>query len=212
VAQSSTFAGEIASDIAEVNRIAGAIADSSTQVSVNAGDLTRLAADLKIMIGEFKVEWSADAADAISADNAGLIKWDDSIRVGIDTIDRQHHRLVDMVNGLYNAMRKRAAKTVVGPILEELARYTVEHFQTEEKLMEAAGYAELERHRQAHERLVEKVLDFKGRFDKGSATLTLDLMSFLSDWLVNHIKGVDRKYVADIKRLQSASVHPMQAA
>jgi methyl-accepting chemotaxis protein len=56
VTRTSAFAGEIASDIAEVSRIAGTIADSSAQVSTNAGDLTLLAKDLIVVIGEFKVE------------------------------------------------------------------------------------------------------------------------------------------------------------
>ena len=42
-------------DIAEVNRIAGILANNSSTVNTNAGDLTRLAEELKVMIGEFKV-------------------------------------------------------------------------------------------------------------------------------------------------------------
>ena len=32
------------------------------------------------------------------------------------------------------------------------------------------------------------------RFQAGSAMLTLTVMSFLKEWLVNHIKGGDQKY------------------
>lgn len=55
VAQSSTFSMEIAADIAEVNRIAETIADNSQSVNTNAGDLSKLAAELKVLMGEFKV-------------------------------------------------------------------------------------------------------------------------------------------------------------
>jgi hemerythrin-like metal-binding protein len=200
VAHSSRFSHEIASDIAEVNRIAGMIAENSGRVSTNAGDLTRLAEDLKKMIGEFKVDRSADSDAAVSTDDdTELITWDDSIQFGIDAIDGQHRRLVDLINQLHRAMRKRAGKIVIGPILDALAEYTARHFKAEEQLMAKSGYAELEGHKRLHEKLVGQVLDFKNQFESGSATVTLDLMTFLSGWLVNHIKGVDRKYLPALK-------------
>ena len=96
-------------------------------------------------------------------------------------------------------MRNRAGKTVLGATLAELARYTVEHFQFEEQQMAAAGYPQLENHKRLHEKLVAQVVDFQRQFEAGSVTVTLDLMNFLSDWLVNHIKGVDRQYVPLLK-------------
>ena len=199
VAQSSAFSREIASDIAEVNRIAGILADNSSTVNTNAGDLTRLAEDLKVMIGEFQVKRSDNAGAEISADISDLIVWDDSIQFGIDTIDRQHHRLVDLINNLHGAMRRRSGKTVMGPILEALAEYTVRHFEEEEQLMAKADFTELAGHKRLHEKLVGQVMEFKNQFESGSTTVTMDLMNFLSDWLVNHIKGVDRKYLPALK-------------
>ena len=196
VAQSSAFSGEIAAEIGEVNKIAGTITASSAKVSVNASDLTRLAADLKAMIGEFKVEQRTVAAGAILAEDApDLITWDESIQFGIGVIDDQHHHLVNLVNKLHRAMRSRAGRTVLGSTLTELAQYTVEHFQTEEKLMTAARYQHLDAHKREHEKLVAEVVAFQRQFESGSVTITLDLMNFLSDWLINHIKGVDRRYV-----------------
>ena len=50
-----------------------------------------------------------------------------------------------------------------------------------------------------HEELVTTVLAFNQPFETGSATVPLDLMNFLGDWLVNPIKGIDRNYVPTIK-------------
>jgi hemerythrin-like metal-binding protein len=198
ITRSSIFSLEIAEDIAEVNQIAGTLAENSGQVRINSGDLTSLAEELKVMIGEFKVERSVDSDVAVTTDQSDLIAWNDSIAFGIDAIDRQHHRLVDLVNKLHGAMRKRAGKTVISPILEELTQYTVQHFKEEEQLMEKGGYAQLDDHKHLHEKLVAQVMDFKNQFELGRATVSMDLMRFLSDWLVNHIKGVDRKYLPAI--------------
>ncbi|MBM9614362.1 bacteriohemerythrin [Desulfobulbus rhabdoformis] len=200
VATSSTFSGEIASDITEVNTIARTIADSSHKVSVNASDLTRLASDLKVMIGEFKVDRTQAKGPAQTDDAPDLITWDSSISFGIDAIDQQHHHLVDLVNKLHHAMRVRAGKSVLGATLAELAQYTVEHFKDEERMMEEAGYPKLDAHKREHEKLVAQVVDFQKQFESGSVTITLDLMNFLSDWLINHIKRVDRGYVSCLKK------------
>ncbi len=200
VSQSSTFAAEIASDIGEVNRIADTISESSSQVSGNAKDLSKLAADLQVMIGEFKVDRSSSPATEFqSGENVELIAWNDSIKVNISEIDRQHHRLVDLINKLHNAMRNRVGKTVLQQILKELLDYTRQHFADEEKMMSAAGYDKLTEHQKLHKKLVSQVQDFKQQFESGSATVSLELMTFLSDWLVNHIKGIDRQYVPSVK-------------
>jgi hypothetical protein len=57
-----------------------------------------LAADLKEMIGEFKVAQSDRAAHSKSTDSANLIVWDSSFQFGIDVIDKQHQMIVDILN------------------------------------------------------------------------------------------------------------------
>lgn len=200
VAQSSNFSNEIASDVSEVNKIAGTIVNSSGKVNFNAGELSRLAGDLKVMIGEFKVDQTETSTCLQDASfKSDLISWDSSVEFGIPAVDQQHRKLVDLVNKLHHAMQNRHGKSVLGQILNELADYTVKHFQSEEKMMADAGYPQLEEHKNIHKKLVQQVVDFQHEFEQGTATVTLDLMRFLSDWLVNHIKGDDRKYVPALK-------------
>ena len=202
VAQSSSSAASIASDITEVNRITSDIKDSSSNVSSNATDLSKLAADLRVMIGEFKVDRSSEATSQLSSstgDTMELIRWDDSVKIGIDTIDRQHQKLVMLINKLHSAMRNRAAQTVMSQIFKELVDYTVEHFANEERMLEEAGYEKLSEHKKIHIKMVAQVQEYRDQFESGSATVTMDLMNFLSDWLIHHIKGIDRQYVSTVK-------------
>lgn len=55
VSQSSAVAGEIATDINEANQGANEITNSSAQVNLNAEELSKLAEQLKGMVGRFKV-------------------------------------------------------------------------------------------------------------------------------------------------------------
>jgi methyl-accepting chemotaxis protein/hemerythrin len=123
-----------------------------------------------------------------------LMTWDESLSVSIDEIDDQHKVLVDMINGLHEAMRSRKGEKVLAGLVDALKKYTVEHFGVEERYMEKYKYPGYLNHKKEHERFVAKVLEFESAFKDGKTSLTMDVMRFLKDWLVGHIKGVDKKY------------------
>jgi hemerythrin-like metal-binding protein len=102
---------------------------------------------------------------------------------------------VALINQLHRAMRRRPGTAVLASTLKELVQCTRKHFETEENLMEKNGYADLAAHRQLHAKLVDQVLDFQKRFDSGVVTVSMDLMTFLRDWLLDHIDKVDRSYL-----------------
>ncbi|MGC8720293.1 MAG: hemerythrin domain-containing protein, partial [Thermodesulforhabdaceae bacterium] len=60
-----------------------------------------------------------------------LIRWDESLSVGIAEIDDQHKRLVNMINELYDAMLQKKGKAVLSQIIKEMAEYAAVHFATE---------------------------------------------------------------------------------
>ena len=55
VSQSSSVAGEISRDIVEVSATANEMSSSSSQVNMSAEDLAKLAEQLKLMVGQFKI-------------------------------------------------------------------------------------------------------------------------------------------------------------
>ena len=78
-------------------------------------------------------------------------------------------------------------------ILVFLKDYTVTHFAMEEELMARHSYTAAARHQAIHADLVRQVADLVGKFQAGTASLTLPVMNFLEDWLVQHIQGEDFK-------------------
>lgn len=123
-----------------------------------------------------------------------LITWNESYSVNVAEIDRQHQKLIGMVNELNEAMKIGKGKEKVGKILSELVSYTVTHFKAEEKYFDQFGYPETDQHKKEHAAFIEKVTDFKSEFESRSLFLTIEVMNFLSDWLKNHIMGTDKKY------------------
>lgn len=201
VAQSSQFSSNIAREVSEVHTISNGIATSSNKVNLNARELTSLASDLQEMIGEFKVDRSQPSSRISPKKESELITWDSSIQIGVPLIDEQHRRLVSLINKLHGAMQNRSGSAAMSVILDELIDYTEKHFKAEERLMERAGYNKLPDHKVLHKKLVAQVVDIQHQFKQGRATVTLDLMNFLSNWLIGHIQGEDRKYVSVVKKV-----------
>jgi hemerythrin len=129
-----------------------------------------------------------------------LINWDDRLEMGLPEIDRQHHRLIAMINRLDEASRAGKGKAAIGGILDELIIYSATHFRMEEKYFDQFGYADAEEHRQEHAALAEKVANFAAELNSADESkvqsVLVELMNFLSIWWKYHILDTDMKYAA----------------
>ncbi|OGR10861.1 MAG: hemerythrin [Desulfobacterales bacterium RIFOXYA12_FULL_46_15] len=123
-----------------------------------------------------------------------IIKWDDGFSVNVAKIDQQHQKLILMNNELNEAMGQGKGKDVLGRIVNGLISYTATHFKTEEDYFKQLGYPEAGSHIKEHIAFVEKVTEFKEGFENGKLSLSIEVMTFLSNWLRNHIKVTDKKY------------------
>lgn len=128
-----------------------------------------------------------------------IMKWSDDLSVQVAEIDQQHHRLVDLINKLHDAMLAKQGKQIVSEIIDELAAYTVYHFQAEEKYMQQFKYPHYLAHKKEHGGFVQEVEKFQKDFDSGKLGLSLEIMTFLRDWVTKHIKGTDKQYSALFK-------------
>ncbi len=123
-----------------------------------------------------------------------LINWSENYSVSVKEIDSQHKKLVDLINNLHEGMKHGKGKEILGGVLNELVNYTAYHFSFEEKLFDKYLYPETIHHKREHQKLVEKVKSFANDFNNGRTTVSVDVMNFLKDWLINHIQGTDKKY------------------
>jgi hemerythrin len=125
-----------------------------------------------------------------------LLSWNSTYSVGVASIDAQHMSLFDSLNELHTAMLHGKAKTVTGGLLRNLLAYTRDHFSSEEALLARTGFPDLAQHRRHHRELTQQVAGYVERFDRGEAALSIHLMTFLREWLANHILREDRAYTA----------------
>jgi hemerythrin len=127
-----------------------------------------------------------------------FVEWSEKLSVGMPEIDDQHKELISILNRLHAAMSEGKGKVVLKDTLADLADYTVTHFYTEERYMARYRYPKLAEHKAEHEAFVSKVKKFQLDFEAGNATMSIDLMKFIKDWLVTHITGTDMQMGAVI--------------
>ena len=123
-----------------------------------------------------------------------LIKWtEEDYGTSVAACDEQHQELFNRVNAL-NDVIPGGERSAIGSALDSLIEYVIEHFQSEEQMMEQKGYADLEAHRKLHAELIDTCADLQGKFHANKAEVGSDTMAFIKDWLDNHIPIIDRKY------------------
>ena len=124
-----------------------------------------------------------------------IMEWNEKMAVGVALLDADHKKLVALVNQLFDAIQSGKGNDVLGKVLDGLVEYTVVHFRHEEDFFAKSGYPASDAHKQEHEKLTSQVLAIQAKFKSGApGTLTLEVMNFLRNWLINHIQGVDKKY------------------
>ncbi|GAB6038866.1 hypothetical protein JCM15519_34250 [Fundidesulfovibrio butyratiphilus] len=182
--EQSATSNHISQAIAEVREVTSEIADGihdSTRAVLELSDLSR---ELSVLIADLKAGVDSDV----------LIPWTSDLATGVKIVDTQHKVLLDLVNKLYVAMRSGQGNAVMAKLLDELANYTVMHFGTEEKYFDQFGYPETASHKKIHKDLTDQVVAYINQFKSGQAAMSMDMMNFLRDWLVNHIAKTDKRY------------------
>jgi hemerythrin len=91
-------------------------------------------------------------------------------------------------------MGQGKGKEIAGPIIREVVSYTKTHFRNEEGYLERFGYPQTAAHKLKHVDFVDRIAKFEEDFKSRRLGLSLDLMKFLKDWLLTHIKGTDMRY------------------
>lgn len=129
------------------------------------------------------------------------IEFDESLRTGDQTVDSQHEKLIAMFNELHAASLEGRGPELVGPLLESLHDYTIEHFAAEQELMASSRFpaSDMLAHVEEHVQLTQKVRDLIVDFHNGGFATILPLATLLQEWLTRHIRQRDRLLVEHLK-------------
>ena len=171
---------EITQNIQMITCVVNGNVENARSTRTATGKLAQQVDELHELVGHFRL------SDAMV--------WDQSFSTSIPTFDDQHKKLFVMINELNEAMQQKRSRDVIGSVLQGLIAYTETHFAAEEEVFRKTGYPETDLHCQLHRDLVQKALGLQEQFKSGQMVLTQDVIEFLQEWLVKHIKGTDSRY------------------
>ena len=128
-----------------------------------------------------------------------LIIWNDSLITGIDMIDAQHKILINKVNKLQSCIQNENSFDNLSILLDELLEYTIYHFEMEEELFNNSKYSEKDFHLKEHAAFSNYIKGFLDVKNRDNILEAKNLLKYLNNWIVYHIKEVDMKYVPFLK-------------
>ncbi|MCG9596131.1 bacteriohemerythrin [Vibrio sp. Isolate25] len=170
----------------------------STRETLRASITVRnLSGEINSLLHRFETDHKQIQQEEAKRDK--LMEWNDQLDIGLDEINRQHQTLLHLINELYHLLRHNYGLPSIKRVVQGLIDYTANHFKYEETLFAQIGYEQTQEHIDKHAQLVNEVLAFQKRVERGE-DIGEELMSFLKNWLSHHIMREDKAYTDSFKR------------
>jgi hemerythrin len=123
----------------------------------------------------------------------GFVTWKPEYSVGIQSIDEQHIKLLNLINNVRAAVLCDTGPDFERGALEDLIAYTQGHLKYEEELMRTHAYFDYEAHKGQHDQMVKQVDAYVRHYEEKGSVILPEVADYLQRWLVQHIQGTDRK-------------------
>lgn len=117
--------------------------------------------------------------------------------IGIDLIDEEHAQLFAFADEAYELLHDEFTPDKydkIDLILEKLRNYAAKHFTDEENYMESIQYKKIFTQKIQHQQFIEKLDEFIEKHNtetEDQDDQIMEILTYLTDWLVNHILYVD---------------------
>lgn len=145
------------------------------------------------------------------------MKWQDDFSIGVSFVDADHKVLVQLITEVSENVGDSEEYANMGSVLSALADYCDYHFKREEELLKGVSYPSLISHQALHDNLTNEVQQLAARYMRDPKSVKSDeLLSFLENWLRDHILTHDKAYAPHVQNAGAAekkaeAVNTMQA-
>lgn len=123
-----------------------------------------------------------------------FIDWHPDFELNVDEFDQHHKHLVGLLNAVYEGFVEKSDSLNVSQILDELIDYATYHFSAEEYWMKEHRFPGLDAHRKEHQFFSGRVVEMQGDLVKGNSPVLLEVLTFIRNWVTNHILATDAEY------------------
>ena len=134
-----------------------------------------------------------------------ILEWDQRFELGVKHFDEQHQQLVALLNDLHDKINDSAVTNeALDAVIVKLVDYATDHFAGEENSMAYHEFPGLACHRGEHLKFCRMVATFQDDFQDGKNDFALDILSFLGNWLFDHILITDSEYCKFLEQLKKS--------
>lgn len=118
------------------------------------------------------------------------IEWNDSYSVGDDELDKQHERLIAIINELIGKVDSECQQENFMQELLDMVTYSEDHFTFEEMKLSSVDYPDIESQIKDHRQYRSEV----ARIIESETKDFGQIMRFIIEWWMEHILVEDMKY------------------
>ena len=207
----SDIAGRVDNATESINKISGIFYETASLVDSTvhsvaqvrketenlkllSGKVYASAMEVSVYSGESEKALKMIKLDIPAQGEHELIRFSPDYDVKVDELNRHHKKIMEYINSIHSMIKAGAAPASINKILKQMADFVVMHFGAEEKYFVKFGYKDYEAHKKIHDKLLGQVRDIVAKLDAGEEINMIALLTFLRDWLKDHIQGTDRKH------------------
>ncbi|MFT5873265.1 MAG: hemerythrin [Clostridium sp.] len=124
-----------------------------------------------------------------------MFEMKEKYRTSIPQIDAEHEKLFEIGERAYQLLIDKFDMDKydkIVEVIEELREYTVYHFKHEEEYMESINYKRLFTQKIDHAGFIKKIYEVNlNKIDDNQDEAIMGILTFLNEWLINHILQKD---------------------
>lgn len=200
VEEQSVVAEQVSRSIINISDVANEASQGAQGLSETGSKLAAMSQEMHLIIERYQLDEDRFNQQEQSLQ---LLSWQPEHNIGIDEADRQHKKMLAMMNDVHILSAQKHSNKSINQALDVLITYTEVHFDWEEKFFDGYQYPKSQEHKKHHAALIEELRIHQRNIALGDQKAIDDELSHLNNWLIEHIKHGDRDYASYLANNES---------
>jgi diguanylate cyclase (GGDEF)-like protein/hemerythrin-like metal-binding protein len=131
------------------------------------------------------------------------VEWQKEWESGNKAIDREHREIIALGNALLETASGKRKGAEIKKSVEEVIVAIQRHFLSEEEILRASGYPDLDHHAQIHRTLYAEAREMQESFNKGKTEAPILFDYIIHKLILDHILTTDILYFPYVRNRQN---------
>ncbi|WP_159820932.1 bacteriohemerythrin [Colwellia sp. 20A7] len=197
--EQSCVAEEISQSIVTISDVADSASKGAKTLALTGCRLSAMSKEMRLVIQRYTIDVDVFTENE---QKLRLVHWEPKSIIGIDEADRQHEKMIDMINDVHIMSNQKRSSAAITNAISALLEYAKVHFSWEEDLFDSYNYAKALAHKESHQKLINKMIQHIDKINIATPSEISAQMKEFNMWLKSHIEHDDTDYAKFIKNQQ----------